>query len=131
MISYFKFLSSLDISEKRKPQSGSFQQIFNSQQCSFRVSTLPSVQNKESLVIRVQLHDDSKPLQELALFQETAQLLHELMLSRQGLICITGPTGWGKRQLYSLTSYSASLEIGMISWKICEKTANPTCFKSK
>ena len=29
IISFFKFLSSLDISEKRKPQSGSFQQTFN------------------------------------------------------------------------------------------------------
>lgn len=107
MISYFKFLSSLDISEKRKPQSGSFQQIFNTQECSFRVSTLPSVQNKESLVIRIQLHDDSKPLQELALYQDAAKLLHDLMMSRQGLICITGPTGCGKTTtMYSLTSYS-------------------------
>lgn len=108
MISYFKFLSSLDISEKRKPQSGSFQQSFNSQTCSFRVSTLPSVQNKESLVIRVQLHDDSKPLHELSLNKETAQVLHDLMMARQGLLCITGPTGCGKTTtMYSLTSYSA------------------------
>lgn len=108
MISYFKFLSSLDISEKRKPQSGSFQQTFNSQICSFRVSTLPSVQNKESLVIRVQLHDDSKPLHELSLYKETATLLHDFMVSRQGLLCITGPTGCGKTTtMYSLTSYSA------------------------
>ena len=108
MISYFKFLSSLDISEKRKPQSGSFQQSFNSQVCSFRVSTLPSVQNKESLVIRVQLHDDSKPLHELSLNKDTPKVLHQLMMARQGLICITGPTGCGKTTtMYSLTSYSA------------------------
>lgn len=108
MISYFKFLSSLDISEKRKPQSGSFQQSFSNQTCSFRVSTLPSVQNKESLVIRVQLHDDSKPLHELSLYKETAHTLHDLMLARQGLLCITGPTGCGKTTtMYSLTSYSA------------------------
>ena len=37
IISFFKFLSSLDISEKRKPQSGSFQQVFNSHKFSFRV----------------------------------------------------------------------------------------------
>ena len=108
IISYFKFLSSLDISEKRKPQSGSFQQSFDAQICSFRVSTLPSVQNKESLVIRVQLHDDSKPLHELSLFMETSKVLHQLMNARQGLICITGPTGCGKTTtMYSLTSYSA------------------------
>ncbi len=108
MISYFKFLSSLDISEKRKPQSGSFQKTFNSQKCSFRVSTLPSIHHNESLVIRIQLHDDSKPLQELSLYKETAQLLHDLMKSTQGLLCITGPTGCGKTTtMYSLTSYSA------------------------
>ncbi|WP_026023076.1 competence type IV pilus ATPase ComGA [Paenisporosarcina sp. TG20] len=108
IISYFKFLSSLDISEKRKPQSGSFQKNFNSHTCSFRVSTLPSVQNKESLVIRVQLHDDSKPLHELSLYKEAATLLHDFMVSRQGLLCITGPTGCGKTTtMYSLTSYSA------------------------
>ena len=108
IISYFKFLSSLDISEKRKPQSGSFQQNFNNQICSFRVSTLPSVQNKESLVIRVQLHDDAKPLHELSIHKETSNALHQFMLARQGLLCITGPTGCGKTTtMYSLTGYSA------------------------
>lgn len=108
IISYFKFLSSLDISEKRKPQSGSFQQYISLQKCSFRVSTLPSVQNKESLVIRVQLHDDTKPLHELTLNPESATTFQRLMEEKQGLICITGPTGCGKTTtMYSLTSYSA------------------------
>lgn len=108
IISYFKFLSSLDISEKRKPQSGSFQQYISLQKCSFRVSTLPSVQNKESLVIRVQLHDDTKPLHELTLNPESATIFQQLMEEKQGLICITGPTGCGKTTtMYSLTSYSA------------------------
>ncbi|MFX3674374.1 MAG: competence type IV pilus ATPase ComGA [Paenisporosarcina sp.] len=108
IISYFKFLSSLDISEKRKPQSGSFQQFIDLQKCSFRVSTLPSVQNKESLVLRVQLHDDSKPLHELTLNPTSASTFQKLMEEKQGLICITGPTGCGKTTtMYSLTSYSA------------------------
>lgn len=108
IISYFKFLSSLDISEKRKPQSGAFQQLISLQKCSFRVSTLPSVQNKESLVIRVQLHDDSKPLHELTLNPKSAATFQKLMQEKQGLICITGPTGCGKTTtMYSLTSYSA------------------------
>jgi competence protein ComGA len=108
IISYFKFLSSLDISEKRKPQSGSFQQFILLQKCSFRVSTLPSVQNKESLVIRVQLHDDSKPLHELTLNPTSASTFLKLMEEKQGLICISGPTGCGKTTtMYSLTSYSA------------------------
>ena len=43
VITYFKFLSSLDISEKRKPQSGAFAKLFQQLPYSFRVSTLPSV----------------------------------------------------------------------------------------
>lgn len=40
MISYFKFMSELDITETRKPQSGSFFKAFEGAQYSFRVSTM-------------------------------------------------------------------------------------------
>ena len=106
IISYFKFLSSLDISEKRKPQSGSFQQIFNSQKFSFRVSTLPSVFGKESVVIRLQQHDNAKLLHALSLFHDASDKIVELVSNRQGLVLFVGPTGSGKSTtMYSLTKY--------------------------
>lgn len=108
IISYFKFLSSLDISEKRKPQSGSFEQNISNKKCSFRVSTLPTIQNKESLVIRIQLHNETRPLHELMVETADANVFQDLMKEKQGLICLTGPTGCGKTTtMYSLTSYSS------------------------
>lgn len=117
IISFFKFLSSLDISEKRKPQSGSFHQIFNTLKFSFRVSTLPSVFGKESLVIRLQQHDNAKLLHSLALFQTASDQIVELANNRQGLILFVGPTGSGKStSMYSLTKYcSENLHRHVIS----------------
>lgn len=116
-ISFFKFLSSLDISEKRKPQSGSFQQIFNSQKFSFRVSTLPSIFGRESLVIRLQQHDNAKLLHSLSLFQDASDKIMELATNRQGLVLFVGPTGSGKSTtMYSLTKYcSENLNRHVIS----------------
>lgn len=117
IISFFKFLSSLDISEKRKPQSGSFQQTFNSQKFSFRVSTLPSVFGKESLVIRLQQHDNAKIIHSLSLFRDASEKIVELAKQRQGLILFVGPTGSGKSTtMYSLTKYcSENLNRHVIS----------------
>lgn len=106
VITFFKFLSSLDISEKRKPQSGSFQHKFGEQFFSFRVSTLPSVYLKESLVIRLMLRDSAIPLPSLTYNSESAKVLQTLSSFKQGLLCFTGPTGSGKTTtLYSLTNY--------------------------
>ena len=62
MISYYKFLAELDISERRKPQSGAFQKAMEQNSYSFRVSTLPSVFLKESLIIRLLLQNHAFPL---------------------------------------------------------------------
>lgn len=109
MISYLKFLSSLDISEKRKPQSGSFEQTINEQLFSFRVSTLPSVYSKESLVIRLMLQNRTLPISELSLFIDSANQLVNLVERPQGILLMTGPTGCGKSTtLYSLIHHLAS-----------------------
>ena len=108
IISFFKFLSSLDISEKRKPQSGSFQKEFNSTKFSFRVSTLPSIFGKESMVIRLQQHDNAKIIHSLSLFRDATEKIVALANNRQGLILFVGPTGSGKSTtMYSLTKYCA------------------------
>lgn len=109
MISYYKFLAQLDISERRKPQSGSFQKAMEQQSYAFRVSTLPSVFLKESLIIRLLLQNHSFPLTSLCFFKSSAYKLMELVQNRQGLLFFTGATGSGKStSLYSLIHYCST-----------------------
>ncbi|WP_422123160.1 competence type IV pilus ATPase ComGA [Planococcus sp. X10-3] len=108
MIAYFKYLSLLDMSEKRKPQTGSFQLPIDNKSFYFRISTLPSVLTKESIVIRIMPDEAAKPIQELAAFRDSARLLEKISESAQGLILLTGPTGCGKSTtLYSLLKHCA------------------------
>ncbi|WOV88857.1 competence type IV pilus ATPase ComGA [Sporosarcina oncorhynchi] len=106
MISFYKFLSSLDISDKRKPQSGSFHKKIQADNFSFRVSTIPSVNMQESVVIRLQKHDKIVPLDNLCLEPVWEQQLRQATKERQGLVIVTGPTGSGKTTtIYSLTAH--------------------------
>lgn len=106
IISFFKFLSSLDIGEKRKPQSGSFHKEFQQRIYAFRVSTLPSVFQRESLVIRLMLQNSSYPISSLCYHPKKAEKLLNLVHSRQGLLLFCGATGSGKTtSLYSLVNY--------------------------
>lgn len=106
MISFYKFLSSLDISDKRKPQSGSFHKKIQEDNFSFRVSTIPSIHMQESVVIRLQKHDKIVPLNDLCLDPVWEQQLQQATEQRQGLVIVTGPTGSGKTTtIYSLTAH--------------------------
>lgn len=106
MISFYKFLSSLDISDRRKPQSGSFHKQIHGDNFSFRVSTIPSIHMKESVVIRLQKHDRIVPLDQLCLNPEWTDQLTKVISRQQGLIIMTGPTGSGKTTtIYSLTAH--------------------------
>lgn len=106
MIAYFKYLSLLDMSEKRKPQTGSFHLPIVEQLYYFRISTLPSVLTKESIVIRIMADDAAKSIHHLAAFRDSARLLEKLAEAPQGLILLTGPTGCGKSTtLYSLLKH--------------------------
>ena len=106
MISYYKFLSSLDISDKRKPQSGSFHKQMHGENLSFRVSTIPAVQYQESIVIRLQKHNRIVPIDKLCMEEEWADKLRQAASARQGLFLVSGPTGSGKTTtMYSLTAH--------------------------
>lgn len=106
IISYMKFLSGLDIGEKRKPQSGSFQKTVEEHLYSFRISTLPSIYKSESVVIRLLLQNSTIPLHQLSINPDVSRNLLELIEHKQGLLLLTGATGSGKTTtLYSLIHY--------------------------
>lgn len=53
LISFLKFQAALDISEKRRPQSGSFEKNTNTEKIALRLSTMPGKDFHESMVIRI------------------------------------------------------------------------------
>jgi type II secretory ATPase GspE/PulE/Tfp pilus assembly ATPase PilB-like protein len=96
IISRFKVLSNLDITETRLPQDGRFRAIVGGRTFDFRVSTLPGIHG-EKMVMR--LLDRTALVTDLTKlgFAGDERVLFEEMLGRSyGLILVTGPTGSGK-----------------------------------
>ncbi|WP_280516804.1 competence type IV pilus ATPase ComGA [Lederbergia sp. NSJ-179] len=106
LISHLKFLASMDIGEKRKPQSGSLQAHFSGILTSLRISTLPTAKAKESIVIRILYHKNNLSHEKLSLFPNSMQILQRFMTQAHGFILFTGPTGSGKSTtMFTLADY--------------------------
>lgn len=105
LISRFKVLSGMDISEKRKPQDGTTEAVINDRNFKLRLATT-STPDGESLIIRL-LEPYAKPksLQELGMTEKQAEAMLEMCNRTHGLILIAGPTGCGKTTtVFSLLS---------------------------
>lgn len=108
LISHFKFISSMDISERRRPQSGSFH-LMHKKKTSFRISTLPTALAKESLVIRILPQHQSITIDQISLFPMITKKLIALLMHSHGMIIFTGPTGSGKSStMYTLVDHCSN-----------------------
>ena len=114
VISRVKIMSSLNISERRKPQDGRIQLKVAGNPIDLRVSTLPT-QFGESVVLRVLDRSVvNLDLDMLGINEQVLAKIRDIISMPNGIFIITGPTGSGK----TTTLYSALKEINKVQDKI-------------
>jgi type II secretory ATPase GspE/PulE/Tfp pilus assembly ATPase PilB-like protein len=112
--SRIKILANMDVSEKRKPQDGSFSMEIDGNPFDFRVSTLPTVWG-ESIVIRIlDKRSILKKLDDIGIAPKNLEILRKALSQPNGIFLVTGPTGSGK----STTLYAALNEIAKVNKKV-------------
>ncbi len=107
VVNVFKVLCNLDITEKRKPQDGSFSAQVKSRVVEFRVATAGSVVG-EKMVMRIL--DTAAQLADLSQVGMTDSMqaeIRDVISKPHGLFLVCGPTGSGK----STTLYACLHEI--------------------
>ena len=120
VVSRIKILAKLDISERRRPQDGSFRFQLERKGASttvdLRVSMIPSYSG-ESVVIRI-LDRTRAPsgLSDLKLTSEMTARIEQALRRTAGIFLVTGPTGSGKSTtLYACLSHLRRPEIRVLT----------------
>lgn len=96
LISYFKFLSNMDVGEKRRPQSGSMTFKLKDKALDLRFSTISNYHSQESLVIRLLKQKESGSQPFGSFFEHEWKQLKKLIDVRSGLLLFAGPVDSGK-----------------------------------
>lgn len=105
--SRIKFISGMNIAEKRIPQDGRLHYNIMNQKIDMRVSALPSVYG-EKIVIRITTALGMKlDKQSIGFLPENLAKFDQLLTSSRGVILLSGATGSGK----STTLYAALSEL--------------------
>ncbi|WP_089759054.1 GspE/PulE family protein [Halarsenatibacter silvermanii] len=107
LVSRFKIIADLDITEHRVPQDGKIQMSVKGYKIDMRVSTLPTVHG-EKVVIRILTRDSELlDLENLGFSKDNLEVLKKLIKKPHGILLLTGPTGSGK----STTLFASINEI--------------------
>ena len=106
LLSRIKIMSNLDITERRKPQSGKIVIRYLNKKIEYRVETTPTVGGNEDAVLRVLAKSKPIPHDNIG-FSSRDQKVFERIVSRpSGMILCVGPTGSGKTTtLHSALSF--------------------------
>lgn len=104
LVSRIKVMAKLDIAEKRLPQDGRISRAFGGRKIDVRVSTIPTGQHNERVVMRIlDKQAERLDLEQLGLDEEQVSTLKRIIHRPYGILLVTGPTGSGK----TTTLYSA------------------------
>jgi type IV pilus assembly protein PilB len=115
IISRIKVMADLNIAERRLPQDGRIELRIANKQIDLRVSTLPTQNGLESVVLRVLDRSTvSLDLANLGMADDVYEGFCADIEKPNGIVIVTGPTGSGK----TTTLYSALRRINTIERKL-------------
>jgi type II secretory ATPase GspE/PulE/Tfp pilus assembly ATPase PilB-like protein len=104
--SRIKIMAALDISERRRPQSGKIKLRFEQRRLEYRVEITPSVGGQEDAVLRLLSSSKPLPLSEMGFLPHNLERFKEILERPNGIILCVGPTGSGKTTtLHSALGY--------------------------
>ncbi len=99
LISRIKVLSSMNITDRRLPQDGYLECVYQDKTYNIRVSSLPTIYG-EAVVCRFHNREDVLiNLKDLGFDSDQLNIILALITSRAGIILTTGPSGSGKTSL--------------------------------
>lgn len=107
LISQLKLLADLDIANRRLPQDGRALWQKAGKPLDLRISTLPTVRGEKAVIRLLDGTRLPRRLEALGMEKEALALIRQLLLRKQGLLLICGPTGSGK----TTTLYAALSEL--------------------
>lgn len=96
LISRFKIMANIDISQKRVPQDGKIKTTVAGRDVELRVATMPTVGDQEDAVLRILASSEPWPLEKLHLLKVHQTAFKQALDKPYGMILVVGPTGSGK-----------------------------------
>lgn len=114
LLTRFKIMGSIDITEKRRPQDGRIKMAMAGKELDVRVSVIPT-NHGQSLVMRLLDKDNIKiSIRDLGFGEEDYRRFNKIIRRPNGIFLVTGPTGSGK----TTTLYAALNELNRPDRKI-------------
>ena len=106
VVSRIKIMGNLDIADKWRPQDGRTRVVVEGRPYDIRISTVPT-REAEKVVLRILKGGQAAKLSEIGIPPWELGRLRQLLSNRDGIVCVTGPTGSGK----TTTLYAAIREL--------------------
>ncbi|MFN9971538.1 MAG: GspE/PulE family protein, partial [Phycisphaerae bacterium] len=96
LVSRFKIMGNMDISEKRRPQDGRIKTRAGAKEFDLRVSILPT-NHGQAVVMRILDRDNIKiGIRNLGFGEDNYRTFQNIIRRPNGIFLVTGPTGSGK-----------------------------------
>ncbi|MFC1845181.1 GspE/PulE family protein [Thermodesulfobacteriota bacterium] len=106
LLSRVKIMANLDITERRRPQSGKIVIRYMDKKVEYRVETTPTVGGNEDAVLRILSKSKPIPFESMGFSPRDQKVFEDVVSRPSGMILCVGPTGSGKTTtLHSALNY--------------------------